>query len=39
MTNNVFDTNLLEADLQQIIRDKKIVDEKRKLAKIGEDFE
>lgn len=39
MTNKVFDTNLLEAYLQQIIRDKKIVDEKRKLAKMGEDFE
>lgn len=38
MTNNVFDTNLLEAYLQQIIRDKKIVDEKRKLKKIEEDF-
>lgn len=39
MTNKVFDTNLLEAYLQQIIRDKKIVDENRKLAKMGEDFE
>lgn len=39
MTNKVFDTNLLEAYLQQIIRDKKIVDENRKLSKMGEDFE
>lgn len=39
MTNKVFDTNLLEAYLQQIIRDKKIVDENRKLKKMDEDFE
>lgn len=39
MTNKVSDVNLLEAFLQQIIRDKKIVDENRKLAKMGEDFE
>lgn len=39
MTNKVFDVNLLEAFLQQIIRDKKIVDENRKLKKIEEDFE
>ena len=38
MTNKVFDANLLEAFLQQIIRDKKIVDENRKLKKIEEDF-
>lgn len=39
MTNKVSDVTLLEAFLQQIIRDKKIVDEKRKLDKMGEDFE
>lgn len=39
MTNNVYDTNLLEAFLQQILRDKKLVDERRKLEKMGEDFE
>ena len=39
MTNKVFEVNLLEAFLQQIIRDKKIVDENRKLKKIEEDFE
>ena len=38
MTNKVSDVNLLEAFLQQIIRDKKIVDENRKLKKIEEDF-
>ena len=39
MTNKVFDTNLLEVYLQQIIRDKKIVDENRKLKKIEADFD
>lgn len=39
MTNKVSDVNLLEAFLQQIIRDKKIVDENRKLKKMDEDFE
>lgn len=39
MTNNVYDLNLLEAFLQQILRDKKLVDERRKLEKMGEDFE
>ena len=39
MTNNVYDLKLLEAFLQQILRDKKLVDERIKLEKMGEDFE